>query len=413
MLDVLKQMEREEIFKILPNDDLGSVIRTASCCSDIELLYDPIQRYLKNLCNDLAYRHNVNLGGTISDFSDKFSYEMFDMAFTCTNHSNGIYQKETSYGKAGNFTFGLEMLNATFTLEERKLLKLINHYYISLTNKDDFTDNYFFIPLDSLRLIFPKVNNVSLKRKIVDTCNRLNSKIVYWDLSKTRYRKKLEVDTLYVGKKETIVKLNVLFLPKKNKNGINGEATEIKGIICRISRFMKLRFALSQISNRFPVSSLESNYLSFVIAEKIDYLLHMQKVGVNKKKTKCRRSLRDLTDEIYLYCNHVQIRDTYLFKISNDANSKDSIFKFLEAIINVLNNLSSMLSFKPILLVRSKEINLESYMTGIKVSNMKCNVDDQVDQLYNDIVSIGKAATDRAPVRYLIATGNVSLELKF
>ena len=70
------------------------------------------------------------------------------MAFTCTNHSNGIYQKETSYGKAGNFTFGLEMLNATFTLEESKskFHKSTNPTYNTF-NLSSFTINSILVLL--------------------------------------------------------------------------------------------------------------------------------------------------------------------------------------------------------------------------------------------------------------------------
>ena len=414
MLETLKEMQKQGIFKLLPNDDLDVTISSSSSSADIVLVYDSIQKYLKKLSRELAYKHNVDLGRTLSDFSDKFSYEMFDMAFTCTNHSNGIYQKEITYGEAGNGSFGIEMFNATFNLEERKLLKLLNHYYISLINKENFADDYYFIPFDSLRLIFPKVNNIKLKEKIIDTCNRLNSKVVYWDFSKTRYNKKLEQCKLNTGKKEKIVDLSILYFPKKNKNGINGEAIEIKGIICRINKFMKLRFELKQISNRFPVESLGCNYLSFVIAEKMDYRFNMMKLGNKNALTEYDKDLRDLTDEIYLYRNREQQRETYLFQIANEPNSKDSILNLLEAITTVLNNLlENNMSFTAVFKVQRKELNLRDYLANIRKATKKREVEDQINELYNDIISIGKFGFEQAQVRYLISTGNISLILKF
>lgn len=417
MLEVLKEMQKQGIFKLLPNDDLDIAISKLGNSKDIDRIYDSIQKYLKNLSSELSYRHNVDLGSTLSDFSDKFSYEMFDMTYTCTNHSNGIYQKEITYGTANNGSFGIEMFNSTFTLEERKLLKLINHYYISLMNKNDFNDSYFFIPIDSLRLIFPKVNNIKLKEKIINTCSLLNSKTIYWDFSKTRYRKSLENDNLYAGNKETIVDIHILYLPKKNKNGINGEATEIKGIICRISKFMRMRFELKQISNLFPVENLGCNYLSFVIADKIDYRLHMMKIGSNKSKSnksklEYDKKLRDLTNAIYVYRNQKQQRDTYLYQITTEPNSKDSILKLLESIIMVLSNLSDNISFKAVFKVQKKELKLDDYIVNIKYAK-KHDIDYQIDKLYNDIISVCSVLCEQAQVRQLIANGNISLILRF
>lgn len=417
MLEVLREMQKHGIFKLLPNDDLDIAISKLGNSKDIDRIYDFIQKYLKNLSSELSYRHNVDLGSTLSDFSDKFSYEMFDMTYICTNHSNGIYQKEITYGTANNGSFGIEMFNSTFTLEERKLLKLINHYYISLMNKDGFNDSYFFIPIESLRLIFPKVNNIKLKEKIINTCSLLNSKTIYWDLSKTRYRKSLENDNLYTGNKEDIVDINILYLPKKNKNGINGEATEIKGIICRISKFMRLRFSLKQISNLFPIENLGCNYLSFVIADKIDYRLHMMKIGSNKSKSnksklEYDKKLRDLTNEIYVYRNQKQRRDTYLYQITTEPNSKDSILKLLESIIMVLSNLSDNISFKAVFKVQKKELKLDDYIVNIKYAK-KHDIDYQIDKLYNDIISVCSVLCEQAQVRQLIANGNISLILRF
>lgn len=414
MLVTLKMMQKQGIFKLFPNDNLDRLISLAVNESDIASQYDSIKKYLKNLINHLSYEHNVVLSRTISDFEDKFSYEMFDMACTCTNFSNGIYQKETSYGNAGNCSIGVDMLNATFTLEERKLLKMINHYYISLMNKDGFDDDYFFIPMETLKLVFPKVNSTMMKKKIIDTCTRLNNKTIYWDLSKTRYNKKLLSKNLNVGNKEKLLDINILYFPTPNKNSADGVAIEIKGVICRINKFMRLRFELGQISNRLPIETMSCNYLTFIVAEKIDYRLHMLKIGPDNKKRNYNSDLRNLVEDIYVYCNHAQQRDTYLSRILNEPNSKDNILKLLEAIITALNNLSdAYIPFVPILKVKNQEIRLDRYLASFKSVTSRNELDELLSDIYNSIVQVAKITSKAAPLRYLIKTGNLSLIMRF
>lgn len=414
MLDVLKDMQKQGIFKLLPNENLDDAICRVTTPVDIDVLYDSIQKYLKRLYNDLKYRHNITLGSTLSDFKDKFSYVMYDMPFRCTNHSNGIYQSEITLGEAGNGSFGIGMLSSKFNLEEMKLIKLINHYFISLSNKSSFSDDYIFIPIDTLRLIFPKVNNIKLKEKIISTCKLLNSKSLYWDLSKTRYVDKLKEGKLYSGNNERLVSINILFFPKKNKNGVNGEATEIKGIICRTTNFMKMRLVLGQISNRLPIGCLNCNYLSFMISEKIDYRLNMIKQGSKKKKNDNNfdKKLRDLLDEIYLYRNNSMQSDTYLYQIMNEVNSKANIFKIFEAIITSLNNLSNNIDLTPLLIVKGKKIKLVKYMDRINNAGSS-EVYNAIDDLYEEIDNSADAAFNQAKVMRLIANGHISLMIDF
>lgn len=418
MLDALMTMQKEGFFKLIPNNELDTAVRKLKNNDDLELIYDDIQNYLKNLYDELYYKSNVKLGNAISDFEDKFSYEMFEMPFADKKLLNGVYQKEITYGEAGNFSFGIEMLTAKFTLEEQKLLKLINHYYISLMGTKTYTANYFFIPLESLRLIFPKVNNMKLKEKLIKTCTELSSKKVYWDFNKTRYRKDLEKEQLNVGNKEAIVDINVFYYPKKNKNGVNGESVEIKGIVCNISKFMKLRYSLKQISNRFPLNSFQCNYLGFIIASKIDYRLNTMKIGNDKKKQYVyEKNLRDLISEIYLYRNGEMISNTYRFQITNEPNSKTNILKLLEAIMIVLSNLSDSLSFTPVLKVSSTKLDLQGYLDNIhKVSN-KVNkeslIQEQIEDLYDKIASFSHSRYEKAKVRRLILNGLIILILKF
>ena len=412
MLQTLKTMQKQDIFKLFPNDDLGNYIKNAHTDDDVEPIYDDIQRYLKDMDRRLTHLHSVSLVSHVSDFSDKLSYEMFDMRFTYSKCSNGsIYQKEITYGKAGNFDFGIEMFNSTFSLNERKLLKLINHYYISLMSKNTFEDDYFYIPLASLKYVFTNKNNFKMKEDIVSTCEDINRKTIYWDFSKTRYKKKLDASKLCIGQKEKLVDINILYLPKKNKSGIDGKSVEIKGIICKISNFMKMRYSLKQISNRFPVKSLGLDYLGFAIAEKIDYRLNMLNFSDTKKKkyskensnvkTEYLKNLRELLDEIYVYKHGKQQRDTYLSIIFNEPNSQQSIIKFIDALLDALNNLSEVLQFKPSLKMRR---NTVIYLDL---------VNDTATSIYNDIIVKGKVSNERTPVKYLIQIGQISLRLNF
>ena len=180
---------------------------------------------------------------------------------------------------------------------------------------------------------------------------------------------------------------------------------------------MRMRFELKQISNLFPVENLGCNYLSFVIADKIDYRLHMMKIGSNKSKSnksklEYDKKLRDLTNEIYVYRNQKQQRDTYLYQITTEPNSKDSILKLLESIIMVLSNLSDNISFKAVFKVQKKELKLDDYIVNIEYAK-KHDIDYQIDKLYNDIISVCSVLCEQAQVRQLIANGNISLIIRF
>lgn len=412
MFDALKQMQKDGIFKLQPNDGLDATIAEATNYAAIDPLYDSIQSYLKFLSHDLAYRHNVDISKTISDFGDKFTYEMFDMSITCNDYSNNIYQKEILYGKAKSFSFGIDVHNATFTLAEMKLLKLINHYYISLSSKAGFNDNYVYIPISSLRLIFPHINNVKLKEQIVITCEKLNTKKVYWSFKNSYYADKLKKSQLVDGDRERIANISILYLPKKNRNGIDGESVEIKGIICRIVNFMKLRYTLKQIYNYFPIESLRLNYLGYTVASKLDYYLNLKLKG-NKHNLVYNKKLSDLTNEIYVYNNSKIGGYTYFYQIVNQANSKESICKLLKAILLCLTNLQCVRQFSAYFVMRNKEIDLHKYIVASKELTNKEDISAQVVKLYNEIYTKSNLAFDKARLAYLIRTGDLLLKLKF
>ena len=48
MLEVLKEMQKHGIFKLLPNDDLDIAISKLGNSKDIDRIYDSIQKYVKD-----------------------------------------------------------------------------------------------------------------------------------------------------------------------------------------------------------------------------------------------------------------------------------------------------------------------------------------------------------------------------
>lgn len=398
MLEVIKQMNHEGIFKLLPNNELCNTIKDIDFIDD-SILKD-VQRYLNNLVQMCQYKHNIDISNNISEFYDKFFDEMFDVRFTYEKYLNGIYQKNIKYGDAGVFTFGISGLNSTFSFDERKLLKLIDHYYISLHSKQEFNDHYFFIPFNRLKLIFPKINNVKLKSKIEKACSSLNDKVIYWDFSKNHYKQDLNKDNLYLGDGEKIVDISIINYPKQT---IAGETIEMKGIICKISKFMKVRYNLNQISNIFPLDCFRFDYLGFMITEKLNYRAHMC-----RKKSKCKQNLRKLLDSIYVYENGIQTNRTYLYRVINEANSKRTLLMCFEDIIVSLYNLAVNRNFKPYLEIHNKLIDLSEYVESVNHSN----VSFLADSLYNSITN-GKSFRKKALVKDLIVAGEIALVLDF
>lgn len=66
---------------------------------------------------------------------------------------------------------------------------------------------------------------------------------------------------------------------------------------------------------QYQIDALKTNYLSFIVSEKIDYHLNMIKQGTKEQKKDANYSvnLRNLLDSIYLYKNNKVQSDTYLY----------------------------------------------------------------------------------------------------
>ncbi len=144
MLEKLLQMSNYGIFDIMNRNDIKQIINDCKNDEDVKQNLDEIQSYIKFL--DATKSRKVLFKTKISDFCDKFQDELFYISKRSDfiTSSSGIYQKELSYGNGGTFNIGIKKANSYFHIYERKLLKLVNHYYIMSKQNDE---KEFYIPL--------------------------------------------------------------------------------------------------------------------------------------------------------------------------------------------------------------------------------------------------------------------------
>ena len=425
MLKLLKEMQKQGIFKMEPDDnDLDGIIRNAICNDEVEIHLTEIQEYIRRLNMELSSKYSVPVADSISDFYDKFNYELFDLPFTKETIDGGkVYKKNITFGKAGIGQLGLSSQgDIKFRLDERKLLKLANHHYIKLKMKEFYDDKYFYIPLEHLKAMYSIANNKVLKDSIIEVCKRINDKQVYWALNNTKYRK-LKKNKLDTGKKVPLLDITIVYLPKKHQKGINGFSYEIKGLLCKVTSFMKMRYQIKQIANMFPVTCLKSNYLEYVITDKIIYQLnilhannqhHEKRVSrvkpfsVNtrksieqKIKSEYDKNLGDLAREIYLYKNNTQHASNYLYQILNTPNSKRQILEFLEAVKNSTEAITMIVpTHRPSFVVRNREVFFDG-------KNGKKNIED----IYQEIFKIIDKNETRGRFQNILRDGEVKLRI--
>lgn len=428
MLKELKEMQEKQIFKLIPTDsDLDNIISKSNTDKDVMPHLGEIQEYIKRLDMELSRKYNVPIADYISDFYDKFYYEMFDIAFTKSEIEKGtIYQKEITFGEAGTGRLGLSSKNSfKFQLDERKLLKLANHYYIKLNANPSYDDKYFYIPFEHLKMIYTTDNNKILKDSIVDLCKRISEKQIYWALNNTKYRN-IKSSKLDIGKKLDLLDLTIIYLPREHQKGINGTSYAIKGILCKVNNFMKMRYKLKQIANIFPTSALKCNYLEFIISDKIIYQLNIlnaknkknekilnnnKRLSVKGRKTveqrikdSYQRSIGDLANEIYIYKENEQHSSNYLYQIINGTNSKRQILDFLTAVINVLKSIS-----------KSPD---SCYGTSFVVRNKKIMFDNEngkeksVEQIYQEILKVVDKNETRGRFKSILRDGELKLKIE-
>lgn len=330
MLKKLKEMQIKDVFKILPSGMyLDDLIMRANHLDELEADMPNIIDYIKELDDELSNKYNVSIGTVINDFYDKFYYELYDMYLISPNPKTRVCTKTTTYGQAGEISLGLKYPNCQFSLGERKLLKIINHYYISLNSTEQFKDTMFYIPYTQLKgIMFSSgTNHKVIKDLIIETCNQLNMKQIYWDFSKTKYvkSKKLKDKKLDMCNGDKLIDITIIYQPWGNN-------TTIKGIICKVNNLLKLRYLLKQISPLYPTQCLQSNYLEFVISDKLLYHMKMKK---NKNNNYLTKNLSDLAKELYQYKDNKQTFHNHLYVMKNDNHKPRELLKFINAISNV------------------------------------------------------------------------------
>lgn len=289
MFERIKKMQEQGIFKFpYAPSKLDNEIKNITTEEEIQNQLDQIQNYIKILDMELINNSTVKLYKTLYDFYDKIEYELPKIFASKTIEKDGnytIYTKKISFGGKEKGLLGLTVSNqentVMFSLEEQKLLKLINHYYISLKSNDDYEDELFYIPMNSLKIMFKEDSNLTLnKEKIIKTCELLNDKKITWDFEGTIYDKKLSKSKLTIGKIQKLVNIKILFYPRIQKLTKDGNTktistTLIKGIICEPTDIMKLRYQLAQISNRFPKEIMSEPYLEYTITDNLVYFMNL------------------------------------------------------------------------------------------------------------------------------------------
>lgn len=431
MLETLKQMQVKGIFKLFPSDlDIDTLVNNANTEEDIKNYLKEIQDYIKSL--DVKYRldYGITIGNTLSDFSDKFQYEMFNMYIggIIKDPKVQIHQKDISFGdKAGTGVFGISSeTGVKFSIEERKLLKLINHYYIKLKSNGNFNDSQFYIPFDNLKLMYVEdVNNLLLKTSITETCSRLNDKLVYWNMENTRYNqsKKLKDKKLSVIKGDKLVDITVIYQPREHAKGIDGKVFTIKGILCKITSFMKLRYEIKQIYNYFPTKCLRSKYLDFAIMEKTSYHLNiltatnaprirqlqndktpkkLKQVLDNNLVSRYKVSLVDLARSIYYY-DAEQTSTDYFSKMLNEPNVKRRLVEFIGAVVNVCLMISSTHNYKGSgILLNGKAVKI--------LDDKKNRI--STEEIYNEILNMINSRERKGQVFKHFSDGELFMVIK-
>ncbi len=378
MLEKLLQMSNYGIFDIMNRNDIKQIINDCKNDEDVKQNLDEIQSYIKFL--DATKSRKVLFKTKISDFCDKFQDELFYISKRSDfiTSSSGIYQKELSYGNGGTFNIGIKKANSYFHIYERKLLKLVNHYYIMSKQNDE---KEFYIPLSSLRYLFSSdINNYVMKEEIIKAVESLNSKNIYWDFSNSRLdkSKKLNENNLTVGKDEPIVDLQIVYLPREHENGKNKTTNTILGIYGRETSFMKMRYLIKQIYNKYPTSELRLNSLGYDLCECVLYKLAMLENGRDRRITKItdnalstkvkksigkklknniKKSLNELFSVLY-YDTGESYGDSYYQKFVTEPNQKRTIKTMLKSMTEVSAILYHECRCTPVIVAGNRKIGL-------------------------------------------------------
>lgn len=393
VLEVFKEMQEKGIFTMLrPDNNLDILIKNAVTYNDIAKEIPTIKEYVKDLEFELSTSFNVSISENLSDFNDKIQDEIYNIYLEAQEVKTKIYQKELDNGQhVGISTLGLKNRNADknndvdvrFTLEERKILKLINHYYLSLNpKKNDVT--YFFIPMNQLKIIFKNTcNHKLIKDSVIVNCKRLQNKVVYWNYSKTAFAKskKLIDKRLDISKGSSLVNITLLFAPYDKNNNL-----ELRGIACKVNKFMKLRLALNQFSNLFPTRAIKANYLEYVMISKMIYLMSM---STNKKRGYVKINLANQLKTIYTLNKSVPSTSNYLSFIRKDDHKPRELKRFMQALIDIALDFKSLSMYSWDFKIIANIFRGNSHIDTVEVPLMKNDIEPRnFNAIYSELERI-------------------------
>lgn len=357
ILEVFKEMQKKDVFTILVSGkDLNTLIQNAETYDDIASSIQDIKDYIKHLDKRLKPKASIDV--VLGGFYDKFQYHLYDMFMAPFNQKEQMYILEEDYGDNSPITICLKANDPKFTLEERKLLKLINHYYIKM---EDRNNKMFYIPITDLKRMFPEgTNHNKAKNDIITACERISDKRVSWNFSKTRYattnyKKKHNLKELKLDIGKNVKLANIIPVYSQCDKDYN---MELKGIICKVNKFLELRLWLHQISYRFPTEALRGK-LSYYVTDLLTYTMHM-----NKNQGEISKTIKGIASNLYCDRDGTPTTTNYWDIISDDKHKPRQLLYLLEALSNTAYYLSLNKEYKAVCGISLYKINIKVLHNG-------------------------------------------------
>lgn len=357
VLEIFKKMQKKDVFTMLASDTtLDTIIQNAETYDDIANSIQNIKDYIKHLDKRLKPKTGIDV--VLGGFYDKFQYHLYDMFMAPFNQKEQMYILEEDYGDNSPITICLKADDPKFSLEERKLLKLINHFYITM---EDRNNKMFYIPITDLRRMFPEgTNKNKAKNDIITACERINDKRVSWNFSKTRYattnyKKKRNLKELKLDIGKNVKLANIIPVYSQCDKDYN---MELKGIICKVNKFLELRFWLQQISYRFPTEALRGK-LSYYVTDLLTYTMHM-----NKNQGEVSKTIKDIASSLYCDRDGIPTTTNYWDIIDDDKHKPRQLLYLLEALSNTAYYLSLNKKYKAVCVISLYKINIKVLHNG-------------------------------------------------
>ena len=349
-------------------------IDTEKTVNKLEFLHKRINK----ISSELEANSTLPENKYIKNFFDWFENDIYDIwhngkqkdlnldndivTYILNRKFSRLDKKDSIFGlatkKCENF-----IKNLKFSLFERKLLILINWLYIS--NKDKESESYYLPSLNLNSYLFnAEENTLSTvnSKKIFEAIDRLNQKMIYWDLSNSWISKKIERENITGF--EHIAHIDILYDSKLHKSNNEGISKQIKGFIFNFNKFNKLRYQISQIDN-LPIRFLEDSDYSLILAENI---IHKIRVKQSNKI-----SIRDILKELYIYDKELTPLSENLFShIQTDSkNTNKRLTRFFDILDYVLEGIKEVkVDISDIYLINSNEQKIEK---NIKFKDIRLN----------------------------------------